>query len=232
MRRLAPWMAVWGLSLALSAWSSVQSLERYRSFGSAWAWDLAYNNQWLWVLVEGDQRLSICPINSWGNEGPSIWSRTHLDPIRLAVVPFYRFYPRPETLIVANNLIIWLVVPAAFGLVLSESRSVAVGLSGAALVPLTPLVWPLLWNDFREMELALPFVLWAIQGFRSRHRGIAALGVVGMLASREEFGIMLATFALIRPKNNEDIGTTYAWPERRSSSAPAGCCSPSSDRST
>jgi uncharacterized membrane protein len=213
MRRLAPWVVIWGLTLALTVVSSAQSLERYRAFGSAWAWDLAYNNQWLWALVEGDQVLSIRPINSWGNEGPSIWVRTHVDPIRLAVVPFYAFYPRPETLIVANNLIVWLVLPAAFGLVRSESRSrsVAVALSGAALVPFTPLLWPMLWNDFREMELALPFVLWAIQGFRTRHRGLAALGVAGMLASREEFSVMVASFALIPPKDDEDIGTTFAW---------------------
>lgn len=211
-RRLASWVAIWGLAAVLAAWSSAQSLERYRAFGSAWAWDLAYNNQWLWALVEGDQILSIRPINTWGNEGPSIWVRTHLDPIRLAVVPFYALYRRPETLIVANNVIIWLVLPAAFGLLLSESRSLAVSLSGALLVPLTPLLWPMLWNDFREMELGLPFVLWAVQGFRSRHRGIAALGAVGMLASREEFSVMLASFALIAPQDKEeDIGTTYAW---------------------
>jgi hypothetical protein len=32
-----------------------------------------------------------------------------------------------------------------------------------------------------------------------------------MLACREEYGVMLATFALIAPKRDEDIGTTYAW---------------------
>jgi hypothetical protein len=32
-----------------------------------------------------------------------------------------------------------------------------------------------------------------------------------MFAAREEFGVMVATFALVPPKNDEDIGTTYAW---------------------
>jgi Predicted membrane protein (DUF2079) len=211
MRRLAPWVIVWGMALALTIVSSRQSLERYRSFSSAWAWDLAYNNQWFWSLVKGDQLLSVRPMNSWGDEGPSIWVRTHLDPIRLLVVPFYVFYPGPETLIVANNVLIWLILPAAYGLVRSESRSVAVGLSGAALVPFTPILWPMLWNDFREMELALPFVIWAIHGFRTRHRGLAILGVAGMLASREEYSVMVASFALIPPREDEDIGTTYTW---------------------
>jgi hypothetical protein len=211
IRRNAPWLAIWGLTLALTALSTAQSLRAYRDFRSGWPWDLAYNNQWCWALVFGDQTLSIRPINSWGNEGPSIWVRTHLDPIRLAVMPFYAIWPGPEILIVAHNVIIWWLVPAAFGLLRSETRSDIVALTGAALVPLTPLLWPLLWNDFREMELALPFVLWAIQGFRLRDRGLAALGIVGMLASREEFGVMIATFALLPPKADEDIGTTYAW---------------------
>jgi hypothetical protein len=211
MRRLAPCLIVWGLALTLSIVSSRQSLERYRAFGSAWAWDLAYNNQWFWALVKGDQILSVRPMNLWGDEGPSIWVRTHLDPIRLLVVPFYAFSPGPETLIVANNVLIWLILPAAYGLIRSESRSVAVGLSGTALVPFTPILWPMLWNDFREMELALPFVIWAIHGFRLRSRPLAILGVVGMLASREEYSMMVATFALLPPKDDEEIGTTYAW---------------------
>jgi hypothetical protein len=162
-------------------------------------------------MIYGDQKLTVRPINAWGDEGPSIWSRTHLDPIRLAVAPFYPLRPGPETLIIAQNVILWWVLPAAFGLLLAESKSVALALSGTALVPMTPLLWPMLWNDFREMELALPFVLWAIHGFRVRHRGLSAIGIVGMLASREEFGVMLATFALLPPRDEEDIGTTYAW---------------------
>ncbi len=210
-RRLAPWALVWAVTLALTALSSAQSLDRYRDFRSGWPWDLAYNNQWFWALLDGSQTLSIQPINAWGNEGPSIWSRTHLDPIRLAVVPFYATWPGPETLLVANNVILWWVVPSAFGLLLAESGSARLALAGAALVPMTPLLWPMLWNDFREMQLALPFVLWAIWGYRTRHRGLAIFGAIGMLASREEFGVMLATFALLPPREPEEIGVGYAW---------------------
>lgn len=211
MRRLAPWALIWGLTLALTALSSDQSLRRYREFRSGWSWDLAYNNQCYWALLSGDQTLSIRPINAWGDEGPSIWVSTHLDPIRLLLVPFYALWPGPETLIVAQNVMLWWVVPAAFGLVRSESGSTALGLSGAALVPLTPLLWPLLWNDFRETELAMPFILWAIQGFRLRHKGLAALGCAGLLLCREEFAVLIASLALLPPKHSEDVGTTYTW---------------------
>lgn len=211
MRRLAPWAAVWGLTLALMALTTTQSLQRYRELRSGWSWDLAWNNQWFWALVKGDQTLSVRPVNSWADEGPSIWVHTHLDPIRLAIVPFYALRPAPETLIVVHNVLIWLVIPAAFGLLRAETGSDALALSGTALVPLTPLLGPLVWNDFREMEFAIPFVLWAVQGFRFRRKGLAAFGVAGMLACREEFAIMLASFALLPPKAEEDVGTTFAW---------------------
>ena len=211
MRRWTPWLSVWVLTIALTILSTAQSLTSYREFRSGWPWDLAYNNQWFWALVRGDQTLSIRPINSWGDEGPSIWVRTHLDPIRLPIIPIYALYPDPITLLILHNVIIWWIVPAAYGLLRSETESEILALSGTALVPLTPLLWPLLWNDFREMALAIPFVIWAVQGFRLRHRGLAALGIMGMLACREEFGVMVATFALIPPKVKEPIGTTYNW---------------------
>ncbi len=123
MRRLLPWFAVWALAGAMAAVTTAQSLERYREFRSGWAWDLAYNNQWFWALVFGDQTLSICPVNHWGLEGPSIWNRTHLDPIRLPCAPIYALFPGPETLLVIHNVMVWCLVPAVFGLVRSESGS-------------------------------------------------------------------------------------------------------------
>ncbi len=211
MRRLLPWFAVWALAGALAAVTTAESLRRYREFRSGWAWDLAYNNQWFWALVFGDRTLSICPVNHWGNEGPSIWNRTHLDPIRLPCAPIYALFPGPETLLVIHNAIVWCLVPAVFGLVRSESGSARRALLAAALVPLTPLLWPLAWNDYREMTLALPFIAWAIQGYRDRRPGLAALGIGGMLLCREEYGILVATLALLPPRPGEDIGTTYRW---------------------
>ena len=232
MRRLLPWFAVWALAGAMAAVTTAESLERYREFRSGWAWDLAYNNQWFWALVFGDQTLSICPVNHWGNEGPLIWNRTHLDPIRLPCAPIYALFPGPETLLVIHNVIVWCLVPAVFGLVRSESGSTRLALLATALVPLTPLLWPLAWNDYREMTLALPFIAWGIQGYRDRRPGLAALGIGGMLLCREEYGILVATLALLPPRAGEDVGTTYRWMARRSRWASAGSCSGSSAIST
>ena len=105
----------------------------------------------------------------------------------------------------------WWVVPAAYTLVRSETKSEAVALSAAALVPLTPLFWPLVWNDFRELQLAGPFVLWAVQGVRSRSAGWAAVGIAGMLACRQEFAVMVATFAFLPPRDPETLSSTLRW---------------------
>ena len=51
-----------------------------------------------------------------------------------------------------------------------------VALSAAALVPLTPLLWPLVWNDFRELQLVAPFVALGRPG---RPRAIRPLGRAG-----------------------------------------------------
>jgi uncharacterized membrane protein len=102
-------------------------------------------------------------------------------------------------------------IPAAFTLVRSESKSSTIAVCAAALVPCTPILWPVAWNDFREVQLAFPFVLWAIQGFRSRSLPISALGVVGVLASRQEYALFVASLAILPPLEPEAFRRTLRW---------------------
>ena len=185
----AHWLALVMLTAAMTTVSTYQSLRRYEELRSGWSWDLAYYNQWYWALTQGDGTLTVRPVSAYAQEGPSVWKMNYLAPIRFAMVPFYRLFPDPRTLIVLQNIVFWWVIPAAYGLVRSESRSPGVALSAAALVPLTPLFWPLVWNDFRELQLVAPFVLWAIRGVRERSARWAALGIAGMLACRQEFAV-------------------------------------------
>ena len=78
-------------------------------------------------------------------------------------------------------------------------------------MPLTPLFWPLVWNDFRELQLAGPFVLWAVQGVRAARLGWAAVGIGGMLACRQEYAVMVATFAFLPPRQPESLSATLRW---------------------
>jgi hypothetical protein len=196
---------------ALTGVSSYQSIRQYQELRSGWSWDLAYYNQWYWSLTQGDGILTVRPISAYAQEGPSIWRMNYLAPIRLALAPIYPLAPGPLVLILIQNVMFWWVIPAAYTLVRSETRSEAVAFSAAMLVPLTPLFWPLVWNDFRELQLAAPFVLWAVQGVRSRAVGWAALGIAGMLACRQEYAVMVATFAFLPPREPETLGVTLRW---------------------
>jgi hypothetical protein len=205
------WLVLVMLTATLTAVSTYQSLRRYEELHSGWSWDLAYYNQWFWAMTQGDGTLSVRPVSAYAQEGPSIWKMNYLAPIRLAIAPIYWLVPDPRTLIVLQNIVFWWVIPAAYGLVRSESRSRGVALSASLLVPLTPLFWPLVWNDFRELQLVAPFTLWAIQGVRDRSVRLAAVGIAGMLACRQEFAVIVATLAILPPRRPESLDTTLRW---------------------
>jgi hypothetical protein len=208
---LAGWLAVVLLTSAMTTLSTYQSLRRYEELRSGWSWDLAYYNQWYWALTHGDGQLTVRPVSAYAQEGPSVWKMNYLSPMRFALAPIYRLFPDPRTLIVLQNIVFWWVIPAAYGLVRSESRSTGVALSAAALVPLTPLFWPLVWNDFRELQLVVPFVLWAVRGVRERSAAWAAPGIAGMLACRQEFAVAVMTFAILPPRWPVPLPVTLRW---------------------
>jgi hypothetical protein len=205
------WFVIAALTIALTAASTYQSLRRYEELRTGWSWDLAYYNQWFWALTQGDRTLTVRPVSAYAQEGPSVWKMNYLAPVRLAIVPFYAMFPDPRTLIVLQNVVFWWIIPAAYGLVRSESNSRAVALSAAFLVPMTPLLWPLVWNDFRELQLVGPFVLWAVQGVRGRSVRLAAVGIAGMLACRQEFAAIVASLALLPPRRPESLDSTLRW---------------------
>jgi uncharacterized membrane protein len=205
------WLFLVMLTAAATALSTYQSLLRYDELRSGWSWDLAYYNQWFWALTKGDGIVTVRPLAAYAQEGPSIWKMNYLAPIRLLLTPLYVLNPDPRTLIVIQNVVFWWIIPAAYGLVRSESNSDAAALSAASLVPLTPLLWPLVWNDFRELQLVGPFVLWAVQGVRSRSDRLAALGIIGMLACRQEFAVVVASFAILPPRQSEPLSVTLRW---------------------
>jgi hypothetical protein len=205
------WLLVSALAACLTAASTYEALRRYQELRSAWSWDLAYYNQWFWALTHGERQVTVRPVSAYAQEGPSIWKMNYLSLIRLVLVPIYQIRQDPRTLLVIQNVLFWWVIPAAYTLVRSESGSDSLALSAAFLVPLTPLLWPLVWNDFRELQLATSFVLWAIQGIRSRSAGLAALGIAAMLACRQEYAVIVATFAFLPAREPEPLGVTLRW---------------------
>jgi uncharacterized membrane protein len=211
MKRLLRWLLVGLLTGSLIAVTTAQALNRYAELRSGWSWDLAYYNQWFWALTKGDGTITVRPIAGYATEGPSVWKTNYLAPIRYLIAPIYAGFPDARTLLVIQSAIFWLIVPASYSLVKSESDSPALALSAACLVPATPLAWPLVWNDFRELQLATPFVLWAVQGWRSRDRRLTIVASLAMLACRQEYGVVVASLAIVPPREREDMGRTYVW---------------------
>jgi hypothetical protein len=202
---------VLALTVALAVYTCSSDFRRYREFRTGWSWDLAYYNQWYWTIFFGDGTITVRPYSSYATEGPSVLKTNYLAPVRLLILPVYRLAPGPLTLLAVHAVVFWCVVPAAFTLARAEGRSTAVGLAAAALVPLTPLLWPLAVNDFRELQMALPFVLWALQGVRGRQPRLAAFGIIGMLACRQEMAVVVASLAIVPPRESEDLGRSYHW---------------------
>jgi hypothetical protein len=211
VRRHIAWLLVGILTSAVIALTAFLELSRYWEFRCAWPWDLAYYNQWFWALLFGDGNLTVRPFGNFGVEGPSIWRANYLAPVRFIIVPFYWIYPSPCTLLIFQSVIFWLCIPAAFRLTWSESGSVAVALSAVILVPLTPLLWPMAQNDFRELQVGLPFIVWAVHAYRERIKWLAVVSVLCLLACRQEYALVVATLAFVRSRVPEKTHHGRRW---------------------
>jgi len=210
-KRLGFWILVWAVYLVLTTFSLNAAFRQYHEFRTGWSWDLAYYNQWLWALGYGDGTISVRPIASYAIEGPSVWKANYLSPFRMMIFPIHYLRPDPTTLLAIDCIFFWLLIPASAKLLVDESGSRIAALAALALIPLTPLVRPLAANDFREMQIAVPFALIAVAGWRQRHRGWAALGIGGMLACRQEWAVVVAMLPLIPARNAERPETTLRW---------------------
>lgn len=188
-----------------------QAFERYRLLRSGWSWDLAFYNQWAWSLTKGDGLITVRPLAAYATEGPSAWKTNYLAPVRYLILPLYALNPEPRTLLAIHAVVFWLVLPAAYGLVRSETRSTRAGLLAMPLVLLTPLIWPLAWNDFRELQMGVPFALFAVRGVRERSAAWTALGVAGMLACRQEYALLVASLAVVPPRVRDPAPVRFRW---------------------
>ncbi len=205
------WISVWCFYFVLTAVTCRVAWDQYFSLESGWSWDLAYYNQWFWSVCFGDEILSVRPIASYATEGPSVWKMNYLSPLRFCILPIYYLRPDPTTLISINCIFFWLLIPASAKLLLDETESPIISFLGLLLVPLAPVLRPLAINDFREMQIAIPFAIIAINGWRMRQRWWMVLGVAGLLFCRQEWALVIPTIALIPAKDPESIDRTYNW---------------------
>src|SRR6266545_6280832 len=92
-RHARSWVAVIALTVMVTAISTRQSFTRYQEFRGGWSWDLAYYNQWFWAITRGPGVISVRPLASYAQDGPSVWKMNYLSPIRFVLVPIYALFP-------------------------------------------------------------------------------------------------------------------------------------------
>ncbi|MFM7592869.1 MAG: hypothetical protein ACKO85_13865, partial [Isosphaeraceae bacterium] len=209
--RIIYWGIVWCLYVILTGVTCREAWRQYYALESGWSWDLAYYNQWFWAVCFGDETLSVRPIASYATEGPSVWKMNYLSPLRFCIIPIYYLRPDPTTLLYINCIFFWLLIPASAKLLIDETGAVFTSLMALILVPLAPLLRPLAVNDFREMQIAIPFAIIAVNGWRMRQKWWLVIGIAGLLFCRQEWAMVIPTLAIIPAKHPESIDKTYNW---------------------
>jgi uncharacterized membrane protein len=206
-------IAVTALMSALTAATIQDTFTRYREFRTGWSWDLAYYHQWLWAATRGDGVITVRPISSYATEGPLIWSTNYLSPVRFALAGVYRIIPNadPRFLLVVQAVLFWCVIPAAYTLSRGEGATRDLALLAAVLVPCAPAMPTLAVNDFRELQIAMPFVLWLVQGWRSRTPWLFAAAAAALLCCRQEWAIAIASLAVVPALRAEPIDRSVRW---------------------
>jgi hypothetical protein len=211
--RLLTCCALAAVTLGFAAWTLTHTLARYHEMRLGWSWDLAYYNQWLWAFTRGDGQITVRPIASYAVEGPSIWKMNYLSPIRFALALMYRFLPEPDPrfLLAVAALLFCLITPAVYTLARSEGCPRIPALAAAIAALFAPAIGTLAQNDYRELQIAIPFLIWAVQAWRSRNAPRLMAAIAALFATRQEWAIAVASLIIVPPRRPEDAGTTLRW---------------------
>ncbi|MFJ8444285.1 DUF2079 domain-containing protein [Kitasatospora griseola] len=115
----------------------------------------------------------------------------HFSPALAVLAPFYRLWPGPETLLVAQSLLFALsTVPVTALAVqwLGRARGVAAGLAYG----LSWGLWQASLFDFHEIALAVPLVACATAALARRRWRAAVWWALPLLLVKEDMGLLLA----------------------------------------
>ena len=169
-------------------------------------------NQWYWAFCRGDGLISVRPLSSYAEEGPSVCRNELPGPFGWPLSLFTRLFHYPRTLLLIRER--HLLVADSGGLHAGSFgiNSEAISLSAASLVPLCPLLWPLAGTTFASFNSRCrlcsgPFKAYAAVA------GLTTFGVAAMLCCRQEFAVMAATFAFLPSREPENLTQTLKWPQ-------------------
>jgi uncharacterized membrane protein len=184
-RAAAPWL----LAAAFSALYAALSISRYRQMRTM-SWDLGIFEQ----AVKSYAHLH-APVADLKGPGFNILG-DHFSPITALIAPFYRLFPTPVTLLVAQALLFALsVVPVtrAAGRVFGTRAGLAVGAA-----------YGLSWGiqravdfDFHEVAFAVPMLAFALEAVLRRRWAAAMWWAVPLALVKEDMGATVAAVAAV-----------------------------------
>jgi uncharacterized membrane protein len=183
--RLDPYL----LALVFFAAYTALSVTRYRQMLTM-SWDLGIFEQ----AVKSYAHLH-APVADLKGPGFNILG-DHFSPITALIAPFYRVFPTPVTLLVAQALLFAVsVIPVTrvAGLLLGRGRGLAIGVAYA----LSWGVQKAVEFDFHEIAFAMPLLAFSLEAVLRRRWAAAMWWAVPLVFVKEDMGITAAAIGVI-----------------------------------
>lgn len=174
---------------------------KYVSLRSTYAYDLGFYHNTAFNHAHG-RTITYLLVSSWfgrnEHNGPSLFRSTHFSPLQLLLLPqLYRVWPQIETLMFLQSIIIGLGALPLFLFGTQRTHDPLLGLILAASYLLHPVILHMAFNDYRPIQLGIPFALFALWLHASRKPLAFLLSALLMLFSRPEYIFLLALFEVI-----------------------------------
>ncbi len=180
---------------------TVENRARTEALRSTFAPDLGSFHNQAFNIARG-RDISYLPMAAWFEggdfDGPSVYRSAHFSPLRTLLLPLlYRFWPRLETLMFLQGLLIGLGAFGLYGFVLDRTRHVGLGLAAAGTYLLHPAILATATNDLREITLGIGPALIALRLHAAGRFRLSAVAAVVALAARSEFALLVAAFGFV-----------------------------------
>ncbi|MER7177159.1 DUF2079 domain-containing protein [Streptomyces mesophilus] len=182
-------LAPWGLAGVLFLAYTTVSVLRWEKFGTR-SWDLGIFEQ----AIRGYAQLQ-APIADLKGPGAHILG-DHFSPVTALIAPFYRLFPGPVTLLVAQAALFALsVVPV------TRAASRLLGRGGGLCLGLA---YGLSWGlqravdfDFHEIAFAVPLIAFSLEALLAERWRAALLWALPLVLVKEDLGLTLTAIALV-----------------------------------
>ena len=193
---------IWAWMIAYTMVLSAYTISKHRSFQS-FAWDLGIFNQAFWTTLKLNEVFYYTCEQHLVESGS--FFGVHFSPILYIVLPIYRLFPGPETLLIVQSFTLGI---AALPIYLIGKKLVSrrAGLIISATYLLNPVVHGINCYDF-HMQVFIPFLtLTNLYFYISRRWMACLLSLIFIFFVEEHLVYVLALYSLfIFIENKEDI---------------------------